>query len=286
MRQLKITASITSRNSNVTDKYLLEVSREEMITKEEEVELTKKAREGDKGAFDKMVRANLRFVISVAKQYQNRGLTLDDLINEGNLGLIKAVRRFDETRGFKFISFAVWWIRQSIMEAMANHSRMVRLPLNKVGILNKYANVSASMEQKLGRTPSVDEVMEAMDAGESEIASLRGHMFKHSSLDANIHEDDSPKMSDTMTGGTFENPDDVLMKESKSWDIERVLSKLTPIERNILKMHYGFNGEGMTLSDIAFRTKYTTERIRQIRERALKKLRLMGCRNPILKQHV
>lgn len=287
MRQLKITASITSRNSGVTDKYLAEISKESMISKEEEVELTKLIKVGDEKALDKMVRANLRFVVSVAKQYQNRGLGLDDLINEGNLGLIKAATRFDETRGFKFISFAVWWIRQSIMEAVANNSRLVRLPMNKIGLLNKYGNATSALEQSLGRMPSPEEIMEVMGVGTSDVSSIKGHMFKHSSLDANVYEDNSTTMGETMSSDTFEKPDGVLINESMKSDIERALLRLKPMERDVLTTHFGLNGEEqMTLTEIAFKTGYSKERIRQIKDKGIKRLRLMNKNKPILQQYV
>jgi RNA polymerase primary sigma factor len=286
MRQLKISASITVRNSDVTNKYLAEISREGMITKDEEVELAKLIRGGDEKALDKMVRANLRFVVSVAKQYQNRGLSLDDLINEGNLGLIKAATRFDETRGFKFISFAVWWIRQSIMDAVANHSRIVRLPLNKIGILNKYGNVTSVLEQRLGRTPSTEEILEVMDVRASEISSLKGHMFKHTSLDAKAYDEDSPTVVETIASNEFSNPDGVLISESLKCDLERSLLRLKPMERDVIKMNFGLDCDQLSLSEIAFNTGYSKERIRQIKDKAIKKLRAMNKQKPILQQYV
>jgi RNA polymerase primary sigma factor len=287
MRQLKITKSITNRSSDVTEKYLSEISREGMVTKEEEAELAKLIKKGDTKALDKLVRANLRFVVSVAKQYQNRGLSLDDLINEGNLGLIKAANRFDETRGFKFISFAVWWIRQSIMEAVSNHSRIVRLPLNKIGILNKYANAVSRLEQSLGRQPSMDEIVESIGDEKSDFASLKGHMFKHSSLDARISEEDSPTMGEMMTSDDFERPDELLVTESLKIDIKRSISRLNPMERDVLESHFGLSGgEQLTLSEIAVNTGYSKERIRQIKDKAIRSLRKMNEHKPILQQYI
>lgn len=286
MRQLRITQSITARDSGVTEKYLSEVSKQKMVTKEEEAELAKLIRDGDEKALDTLVRANLRFVFSVAKQYQNRGLDLNDLVNEGNLGLIKAAHRFDETRGFKFISYAVWWIRQSILDAISNHSRIVRLPLNKVGVLNKYTKALSELEQVLGRTPTVDEVSKYLNVDDKELATIQAHMFKHTSIDSKAFDDDSVTVADTMQDNSMGDPSDRLLRQSQKTDIERAFKVLSNTEQDVLKYCFGILGyKAITLEEIGEKMKCTKERVRQIKVKAIRKLKT-GSRADILRKYM
>ena len=276
MRQLKITKSITNRESASLDKYLQEIGKEELITVEEEVELAQRIKKGDRSALEKLTRANLRFVVSVAKQYQNQGLSLPDLINEGNLGLIKAAEKFDETRGFKFISYAVWWIRQSIMQAIADQSRMVRLPLNRVGELSKISKAASMLEQELERKPSVDEIAKELDMNVDDVAYTLRHSGRQVSVDAPFSQSEDSKSSllDIMPNDDQPTPDHTLMSESLRNEIERVLSTLSEKESTVIKLYFGFNTEyTATLEEIGEILNLTRERVRQIKEQALRKLR-------------
>lgn len=276
MRQLKIIKQITNRDTASLDKYLQEIGREEMITADEEVALAKKIKQGDRKALEKLTRANLRFVISVSKQYQNQGLSLPDLINEGNLGLIKAAERFDETRGFKFISYAVWWIRQSILQAIAEQSRIVRLPLNKIGAINKINKTYSALEQKFEREPSANEIAEVLDLTEIEVKDSMKTSARHVSMDAPIasSEDENRNMYDTLKGEDDTSPEFALMDESLKKEVERAMKVLTPRESEILRCFFGLNGTPiMTLDEIALRIELTRERVRQIREKAIRKLK-------------
>lgn len=275
MRQLKITKSITNRNTQSLEKYLQDVSREEMITAEEEVRLAQRIKEGDQGALDKLVKANLRFVISVAKQYQNQGLGLSDLINEGNLGLIRAAEKFDETRGFKFISYAVWWIRQSILQALAEQSRIVRLPLNQVGSLNRINKEFAKLEQELERAPSVEEVAKSLDITMDKVEDALKISGRHVSVDAPLgNDDDDYSLLDVMSDSQTPKTDKQLMNESLVEEIERSLSTLTEREKIIIKYFYGIGTKHeYTLDEIATHFELTRERVRQIKEKAIKRLR-------------
>ena len=273
MRQLKITQSITNRASAALDKYLVEIGREELITTDEEVELAQKIHKGDKRALDKLVKANLRFVVSVAKQYQNQGLSLNDLINEGNLGLIKAANKFDETRGFKFISYAVWWIRQSILQAISEQSRIVRMPLNQVGFQSKLTKARTSFEQKYERHPSIEELAEELGTDKAKIAEALGTGGKKISVDAPLQNDDSSAMIDTMTDETQAPTDIKMEQESLDSDLNAALSCLTDREQTVLKMLFGFGYPEMTAEEVAGKLNLTRERVRQIKERALRRLR-------------
>lgn len=273
MRQLKITQSITNRASAALDKYLVEIGREELITTDEEVELAQKIHKGDKRALDKLVKANLRFVVSVAKQYQNQGLSLNDLINEGNLGLIKAANKFDETRGFKFISYAVWWIRQSILQAISEQSRIVRMPLNQVGFQSKLRKARTSFEQKYERHPSIEELAEELGTDKAKIAEALGTGGKKISVDAPLQNDDSSAMIDTMTDETQAPTDIKMEQESLDSDLNAALSCLTDREQTVLKMLFGFGYPEMTAEEVAGKLNLTRERVRQIKERALRRLR-------------
>ena len=273
MRQLKITKSITNRESASLDKYLQEIGKEELITVEEEVELAQRIRKGDRNALEKLTRANLRFVVSVAKQYQNQGLTLPDLINEGNLGLIRAGEKFDETRGFKFISYAVWWIRQSILQALAEQSRIVRLPLNQVGALNKINKAIAKFEQENHRTPSVDELAKDLGMPEDKVADSLRVSGRHVSIDAPFNEAEDNSMLDVMPNPDAPYADQDLMRESLSREIERALATLTDRERDIIKYFYGIDYPEKTLEEIADEFDLTRERVRQIKEKAIRRLR-------------
>ncbi|MDD7251723.1 MAG: RNA polymerase sigma factor RpoD/SigA [Prevotellaceae bacterium] len=273
MRQLKITQSITNRASAALDKYLVEIGREELITTDEEVELAQKIHKGDKRALDKLVKANLRFVVSVAKQYQNQGLSLNDLINEGNLGLIKAANKFDETRGFKFISYAVWWIRQSILQAISEQSRIVRMPLNQVGFQSKLSKARTSFEQKYERHPSIEELAEELGTDKAKIAEALGTGGKKISVDAPLQNDDSSAMIDTMTDETQAPTDIKMEQESLDSDLNAALSCLTDREQTVLKMLFGFGYPEMTAEEVAGKLNLTRERVRQIKERALRRLR-------------
>ena len=273
MRQLKITKSITNRESASLDKYLQEIGKEELITVEEEVELAQRIRKGDRNALEKLTRANLRFVVSVAKQYQNQGLTLPDLINEGNLGLIRAGEKFDETRGFKFISYAVWWIRQSILQAIAEQSRIVRLPLNQVGALNKINKAIAKFEQENHRTPSVDELAKDLGMPKDKVADSLRVSGRHVSIDAPFNEAEDNSMLDVMPNPDAPYADQDLMRESLSREIERALATLTDRERDIIKYFYGIDYPEKTLEEIADEFDLTRERVRQIKEKAIRRLR-------------
>lgn len=274
MRQLKITKSITNRESASLDKYLQEIGREDLITVEEEVELAQRIRNGDRIALEKLTRANLRFVVSVAKQYQNQGLSLPDLINEGNLGLIKAAEKFDETRGFKFISYAVWWIRQSILQALAEQSRIVRLPLNQVGSLNKINKAFSKFEQENERRPSAEELAEQLDVPVEKIADTMKVSGRHISVDAPFVEGEDNSLLDVMINDDSPNADRVLMNESLSKEIERVLAHaLSDRERDIVKKFFGLGIPEMTLEEIGDEFGLTRERVRQIKEKAIRKLK-------------
>lgn len=273
MRQLKITKSITNRESASLDKYLQEIGREELISVEEEVELAQRIRQGDQAALEKLTRANLRFVVSVAKQYQNQGLSLPDLINEGNFGLIKAARKFDETRGFKFISYAVWWIRQSILQALAEQSRIVRLPLNQVGSLNKINKAISKFEQDFQRKPSSEELSEILDIDVDKISESVSVNGRHTSLDAPFSDSEDNSLMDVLTDADAPNTDSSLNQESLSVEVDRALSQLSPRERDILKMFFGIGGQEMTLEEIALKFDLTRERVRQIKEKAIRRLK-------------
>ncbi len=274
MRQLKIIKSITNRNTASLDKYLQEIGREELITAEEEVQLARRIKAGDELALEKLTKANLRFVVSVAKQYQNQGLSLPDLINEGNVGLIKAASRFDETRGFKFISYAVWWIRQSILQALAEQSRIVRLPLNQVGSLNKIRKVSTKLEQKFERRPSAGEIAKEMDVSEHKIDSAMKISTRAVSMDAPVIPDEDTKLIDLMTPADSHGTDEELMQESLRREIERSLSTLSEKERDVINMYYGIGmTHGLTLEEIGAKFDLTRERVRQIKEKAIRRLR-------------
>lgn len=273
MRQLKISKSITNRDTASLDKYLQEIGREELITVDEEVELARRIRQGDQKALDRLCKANLRFVVSVAKQYQNQGLSLPDLINEGNLGLIKAAQRFDETRGFKFISYAVWWIRQSILQALAEQSRIVRLPLNQVGSINRISKQSSILEQKLERLPSEDELAEALDLPKDKVSKAMGIHMKHVSMDAPIGGEEMT-MFDIMANPDTPETDDNLIRESLLKEIHRSLESLSEKERDIVSMYYGIGQSyALTLDEIGAKFDLTRERVRQIKEKALRRLK-------------
>jgi len=274
MRQLKITKSITNRESASLDKYLQEIGREELITAEEEVQLAKKIRDGDQRALEKLTRANLRFVVSVAKQYQNQGLSLPDLINEGNLGLIKAARRFDETRGFKFISYAVWWIRQSILQALAEQSRIVRLPLNQVGSLNKINKAYSKLEQEFEREPTAEELAELLDLPQDKITDTMKVSGRHVSMDAPLASGEESTLMDVIVNGDSPRADAMLINESLSKEIDRALSTLTERERDVVKLFFGIGiNHGLTLEEIGAKFDLTRERVRQIKEKAVRRLR-------------
>jgi len=274
MRQLKIVKQITNRESQSLDKYLQEIARVDLITAEEEVILAKRIREGDQMAHEKLVKANLRFVVSVAKQYQSTGMTLCDLINEGNLGLVKAASRFDETRGFKFISYAVWWIRQSIMQALAEQSRIVRLPLNRVSVLNKISKSFSELEQKFQRDPSNEELAEVLDISPEEIASNLKNSGRHVSMDAPFASSDENGLLDVLENDQIDTPDSELMQDSLRNEIQRALSTLTLRESEVISYYYGLNGgKSMTLEEIGFKFSLTRERVRQIKEKATRRLR-------------
>ncbi len=274
MRQLKITKSITNRETASLDKYLQDIGKEELITAEEEVELARKIKTGDQGALEKLIRANLRFVVSVAKQYQNQGLSLPDLINEGNLGLIKAAQRFDETRGFKFISYAVWWIRQSILQALAEQSRLVRLPLNQVGSLNKIKKATSKLEQDYERAPSVDEIAEQLEIPKHKIDKAMKITTRYISTDAPLSQEDDLKFLDVYISDDSPRTDSQLMRESLAREIQRSLSTLTEKERDVINLYYGIGmNHGLTLEEIGAKFNLTRERVRQIKEKAIRRLK-------------
>ena len=286
MRQLKITKQVTNRDTASLDKYLQEIAKVDLITAEEEVELAKKIQSGDERALDRLVKANLRFVVSVSKQYQNQGLSLPDLINEGNLGLIKAAKRFDETRGFKFISYAVWWIRQSILSALAEQARMVRLPLNKIGSINKINKVVVKLEQSLQRKPSFQEIAEEMEISINDVKVAMSNTTRHISMDAPLQNGEEGSMYDVLHSSDSPRPDTVLASESLQIDIERVLATISNREGDILKRYYGLNGYHQhTLEEIGIAFDLTRERVRQIKEKALRRLN-QSTRNKALKTHL
>ena len=285
MRQLKITKSITNRESESLEKYLQEIGREDLITVEEEIELAQRIRNGDKAALEKLTRANLRFVVSVAKQYQSQGLSLPDLINEGNLGLIKAAQKFDETRGFKFISYAVWWIRQSILQALAEQSRMVRLPLNQTGLQNKINKAIAQLEQENERQPSVEEIAEKLDVPVDKIAETLKISNRTLSVDAPLSDDEGSSMIDVMTSEDAPHTDHTLMHESLSLEIDRALSILNERERDIIKKFFGLGRPEMTLEEIGHELGLTRERVRQIKENAIKQLQ-RNSKKSLLKSYL
>jgi RNA polymerase primary sigma factor len=286
MRQLKISKSITNRETASLDKYLQDIGREELITAEEEVELARRIRSGDERALDKLVKANLRFVVSVAKQYQNQGLSLPDLINEGNLGLIKAAQRFDETRGFKFISYAVWWIRQSILQALAEQSRLVRLPLNQVGSLNKIKKATSRLEQEYERPPSVEEIAQKLDIPEHKLDKAMRITTRYVSMDAPIAEDEDTKFLDVFVSDDTPRTDTNLMRESLNKEIQRSLSTLTEKERDVINLYYGIGmNHGLTLDEIGAKFNLTRERVRQIKEKAIRRLKHTS-RSKLLKAYL
>ena len=285
MRQLKISKSITNRESASLDKYLQEIGHEELLTTDQEVELAQRIRKGDKRALERLTKANLRFVVSVAKQYQNQGLSLPDLINEGNVGLIKAAEKFDETRGFKFISYAVWWIKQSILQAIAEQSRLVRLPLNQVGSVNKITRELNKFEQEHERKPSVDEIAERVDLPEDKIADAMKANSRHVSMDAPIADGEDSSMIDFLSGDSS-NTDRELAIESLKEEVSRILKLLTDKEQKVLRAFFGIDGSPeMTLDEIGEKYNLTRERVRQIKEKALRRLR-HNTKNKLLKSYL
>ena len=287
MRQLKITKQVTNRETASLDKYLQEIGRVDLITAEEEVELARKIKQGDETALDRLVKANLRFVVSVSKQYQNQGLSLPDLINEGNLGLIKAAQRFDETRGFKFISYAVWWIRQSILQALAEQSRIVRLPLNKIGSINKINKAYAKLEQQLEREPTPDEIAVTMDLMPSDVFESLKNSGRHVSMDAPLSiNDEGGSMYDVMEEKDSLSPDKELLIDSLRQEIERSLNTLTTREADVVRLYFGLNGnQSLTLEEIGARFDLTRERVRQIKEKAVRRLKHTS-RSKLLKTYL
>lgn len=274
MRQLKISKQITNRESQSLDKYLQEIGKIDLISAETEVELAKRIREGDQVALEKLTKANLRFVVSVAKQYQNNGLTLGDLINEGNLGLIKAAKRFDEKRGFKFISYAVWWIRQSIMQALAEQSRIVRLPLNRVGSLNRISKTFSDLEQKFQREPSTEEIAETIGITTEEVLANLKISGRHVSMDAPFAQGEDGSLLDVLTDVNESNPEKQLMTESLTNEVRRALSTLTARESDVIGLYFGLNNNNaLTLEEIGEKFNLTRERVRQIKEKATRRLR-------------
>ncbi len=288
MRQLKITKQVTNRETASLDKYLQEIGRVDLISAEEEVQLAQRIREGDKAALERLTKANLRFVVSVAKQYQNQGMSLPDLINEGNLGLIKAAKRFDETRGFKFISYAVWWIRQSILQALAEQARIVRLPLNKIGTINKINKAFSHLEQDLERAPTVQEMADFMEVSVDEVQQAMKNNGRHVSMDAPLVEGDesSSSMYEVLENDSLPGPERELMNESLRKEIERSLSTLTDREGDVIRLYYGLNGKyPMTLEEIGERFELTRERVRQIKEKAIRRMR-QTSRSRMLKSYL
>ena len=285
MRQLKITKSITNRESASLDKYLQEIGKEELITVEEEVELAQRIKKGDQEALEKLTKANLRFVVSVAKQYQNQGLSLPDLINEGNLGLIKAAEKFDETRGFKFISYAVWWIRQSILQALAEQSRIVRLPLNQVGSLNKINKAFARFEQEHERTPSPEELATERELPKEKVTDTLRVAGRHVSVDAPFADGEDNSLLDVLVNPDSPNADRGLINESLSTEVDRALETLTERERDIIKYFFGIGCSEMTLEEIGEKFDLTRERVRQIKEKAIRRLR-HSSRSKLLKSYL
>ncbi len=285
MRQLKITKSITNRESASLDKYLQEIGKEELISVEEEVELAQRIKKGDKEALEKLTKANLRFVVSVAKQYQNQGLSLPDLINEGNLGLIKAAEKFDETRGFKFISYAVWWIRQSILQALAEQSRIVRLPLNQVGSLNKINKAFARFEQEHERTPSAEELANELELPKEKVTDTLRVAGRHISVDAPFADGEDNSLLDVLVNADSPNADRGLINESLATEVDRALEILTEREQDIIRYFFGIGCSEMTLEEIGEKFDLTRERVRQIKEKAIRKLR-QSTRSSILRSYL
>ena len=287
MRQLKITKQVTNRESKSLDKYLQDISKVDLITAEEEVELAQRIREGDQVALEKLTNANLRFVVSVAKQYQNQGLKLPDLINEGNVGLVKAAKRFDETRGFKFISYAVWWIRQSILQALAEQSRVVRLPLNKIGVINKINKTFSHLEQVNERPPSAIEIAKELDMSESQVKVALKNSGRHLSMDAPFKEgENDSNLYDVLSSGESLTPDDQLMRDSLSIEINRALETLSQREADVIRLNYGIgNQPAMTLQEIGDTFDLSRERVRQIREKGIRRLKHQS-KNKMLKKYL
>ena len=286
MRQLKITKQVTNRETASLDKYLQEIGKVDLITADEEVELAQRIKAGDQRALEKLTKANLRFVVSVAKQYQNQGLTLPDLINEGNLGLIKAAQRFDETRGFKFISYAVWWIRQSILQALAEQSRIVRLPLNKIGSINKINKMYALLEQSNERAPSAEEIAKELDMTVNDVKESMKNSGRHLSMDAPLVEGEDSNLYDVLRSGESPNPDRELIHESLQTEIERALETLTPREADVVHLYFGLGDQHpMTLEEIGETFDLTRERVRQIKEKAIRRLKHTS-RSKILKTYL
>jgi len=286
MRQLKITKQVTNRETASLDKYLQEIGKVDLITADEEVELAQRIKAGDQIALEKLTKANLRFVVSVAKQYQNQGLTLPDLINEGNLGLIKAAQRFDETRGFKFISYAVWWIRQSILQALAEQSRIVRLPLNKIGSINKINKTFAFLEQAHERMPSPEEIAKELDMTVEDVKQSLKNSGRHVSMDAPLIDGEDSNLYDVLRSGESPNPDKELLHESLRTEIERALETLTPREADVIRLYFGLAGQHfMTLEEIGETFDLTRERVRQIKEKAIRRLKHTS-RSKILKTYL
>jgi len=286
MRQLKITKQVTNRETASLDKYLQEIGKVDLISADEEVELAQKIKEGDPIALEKLTKANLRFVVSVAKQYQNQGLSLPDLINEGNLGLIKAAKRFDETRGFKFISYAVWWIRQSILQALAEQSRIVRLPLNKIGSINKINKTYASLEQKYEREPSADEIANVLEISANDVRESQRNSGRHISMDAPLVDGEDSNLYDVIMSGESPNPDDSLINDSLRTEIERSLTTLTEREADVIRLYFGLGSKhAMTLEEIGEKFDLTRERVRQIKEKGIRRLKHTS-RSKILKTYL
>ncbi|MCX6248801.1 MAG: sigma-70 family RNA polymerase sigma factor [Bacteroidetes bacterium] len=286
MRQLKITKQVTNRETASLDKYLQEIGKVELITADEEVSLAQRIKQGDQAALEKLTKANLRFVVSVSKQYQNQGLSLPDLINEGNLGLIKAAQRFDETRGFKFISYAVWWIRQSILQALAEQSRIVRLPLNKIGSINKINKAYAQLEQQFEREPNADEIATLLEISENEVKESLKNSGRHVSMDAPLVQDEDNTMYDVLRSEENTTPDTGLLYESLRKEIERAVSTLTQREADVIRLYFGLNGSHpMTLEEIGEKFDLTRERVRQIKEKAIRRLKHTS-RSKILKTYL
>lgn len=286
MRQLKIIKQVTNRETVSLDKYLHEIGKVDLLTPDEEVTLARKLKEGDAEALNKLVKANLRFVVSVAKQYQNQGLSLPDLINEGNLGLIKAAQRFDETRGFKFISYAVWWIRQSILQALAEQARIVKLPLNKIGSINKVNKAFTELEQLFEREPSIDELSDVLEIAPDDIKEALKSSSRHISMDAPLTQDEDGNLYDVLLSHDSPPPDRGLLNDSLRKEIERALATLTPREANIIRLYFGLNGKHPhTLEEIGEVFDLTRERVRQIKEKAIKRLK-QATRSKILKSYL
>ncbi len=286
MRQLKITKQVTNRETASLDKYLQEIGKVDLITAEQEVELARRIKQGDKKALEELTKANLRFVVSVSKQYQNQGLSLPDLINEGNLGLIKAAQRFDETRGFKFISYAVWWIRQSILQALAEQSRIVRLPLNKIGSINKINKATAKLEQEYEREPDYKEIASVLDMTENEVKESKRNAGRHVSMDAPLIQDEDNNMYDVLKSEESVTPETGLLYESLRKEIDRAISTLTQREADVIRLYFGLNGgHPMTLEEIGEKFDLTRERVRQIKEKAIRRLK-QTSRSKILKSYL